>query len=147
MPAMTNTARIIAAGLCAAMFAAGTGCSSGPNAPSPAADGARTTTSSPAAASGPFTLGEGLEHDVCGIGVAVKFIPATASSGKADFAVVYGGPVNKVEDKVQNHVGTDPLPDNAAHAIVGATITVYGKQFTVNAVDTAEPSVRLQPQC
>lgn len=96
---------------------------------------------------GPFRLGEGLEHDVCGIGVSVKFIPATSTSSKAEFAVVYGGPINKVPDKVQNHTGDEPLPDNAAHAVAGTTITVYGKKFAVDTVDTATSTVQLRALC
>jgi hypothetical protein len=147
MHVMTNGMRVTAAGLCAALLGVSSGCATSSNASGAASNGAPSPASSSAAASAPFTLAEGLEHDVCGIGIVVKFIPATASSSKADFAVVYGGPVNKVEDKVQDHIGTDPLPDNAAHAVAGSTITVYGKQFTVNAVDTAGTSVQLQPQC
>jgi hypothetical protein len=113
----------------------------------PSASGAPSATAGITAAGTAFSLGEGLEHDVCGIGIVVKFIPATASSSKADFAVVYGGPINKVENKVQNHIGTDPLPDKAAHAVAGATIAVYGKQFTVNTVDVVDSSVQLQPDC
>jgi hypothetical protein len=103
--------------------------------------------SSAGPAGGPFRLGEGLEHDVCGIGISVKFIPATNASSKFDYAVVYGGPINKVPDKVQNHTGSDPLPDNAAHAVAGTTITVYGKKFTVDAVDNATSSVQLRALC
>jgi hypothetical protein len=109
--------------------------------------GPSAATSSKGQTGGPFRLGEGLEHDVCGIGVSVKFIPATNSSTKFDFAVVYGGPINNLPDKVQNHTGADPLPDNAAHAVAGTTITVYGKKFAVDTVDTATSSVQLRALC
>jgi hypothetical protein len=133
-------ALIIAAAL-AAGFLGGCGKSSDTSGgPGPA-----TTTAGQA--SGPFRLEEGLEHDVCGIGISVKFIPATNSSSKAEYAVVYGGPINKVPDKVQNHTGDDPLPDNAAHAVEGTTITVYGKKFTVDGVDAKTSSVQLRALC
>jgi hypothetical protein len=96
---------------------------------------------------GGFTLAEGTEHDVCGIGVVVKFIPSSASAAKADEAVLMGGPVNAVPDKVQNHTGADPLPDNAAKADAGAVVTVAGKRFRVNAVDVSGGHVQLEPLC
>jgi hypothetical protein len=94
-----------------------------------------------------FTLTEGTEHDACGIGVVVKFIPSSASAAKADEAVLMGGPVNNVPDKVQDHTGADPLPDNAAKATAGAVVTVAGKRFRINAVDVSGGHVQLEPLC
>jgi hypothetical protein len=96
---------------------------------------------------GGFTLDEGMEHDACGIGVVLKFIPSGAGSSKADEAVLMGGPVDNVPDKVQDHTGADPLPDNAAKATVGAVVTVTGKRFRVNAVDADGGRVQLEPMC
>jgi hypothetical protein len=129
------------AGVVVALVTLGmSGCGNGTPTASPAGSSSAQTGSH-------FKLEEGFEHDVCGIGVAVKFIPATASSSKADFAVVYGGPINKVPDKVQDHTGADPLPDNAAHAVPDTTITVYGKQFKVDSVDVADSATELTALC
>jgi len=95
----------------------------------------------------PFTLEEGFEHDVCGIGVSVKFIPETATSTTFGEAVLQGGPISNVPDNVQNHTGDQPLPANAAKLTAGATVTVVGKQFTVDAIDTKNTNVRLEPLC
>jgi hypothetical protein len=95
----------------------------------------------------PFTLEEGFEHDVCGIGVTVKFIPATATSSSADEPVLQGGPISNVQDNVQDHTGDQPLPANAAKLTNGATVTVDGKQFKVVSIDTANTKVGLVPLC
>lgn len=95
----------------------------------------------------PFTLEEGFEHDVCGIGVTVKFIPATGTSSTADEPVLQGGPISNVQDNVQDHTGDQPLPANAAKLTTGTTVTVFGKQFKVDAIDTKNTNVRLEPLC
>ena len=95
----------------------------------------------------PFTLEEGFEHDVCGIGVSVKFIPETATSTTFGEAVLQGGPISNVPDNVQNHTGDQPLPANAAKLTTGATVPVYGKQFKVDAIDVANTKVGLVPLC
>jgi hypothetical protein len=94
-----------------------------------------------------FVLEEGFEHDVCGIGISVKFIPATSTSSSADEAVLYGGPISNVPDKIQDHTGDQPLPDNAAKLDTGKTVTVVGKQFTVGSIDTANTKVGLTALC
>ena len=94
-----------------------------------------------------FVLEEGFEHDVCGIGISVKFIPPTSTSSSADEAVLYGGPINNVPDKIQDHTGDQPLPDNAAKLDDGTTVTVVGKQFTVNSIDVANTKVGLTAHC
>ena len=104
-----------------------------------------TATSTPNAQ--PFTLEPGFEHDVCGIGISVKFIPATATSATADEPVLMGGPISNIQDDVQDHTGDQPLPANAANAVAGSTATVYGKQFKVDNVDVAVTTVRLDPIC
>jgi len=95
----------------------------------------------------PFTLEEGFEHDVCGVGVTVKFIPATATASTADEPVLQGGPISNVQDNVQDHTGDQPLPANAAKLTNGATVTVDGKQFKVVSIDTANTKVGLVPLC
>ncbi len=87
-----------------------------------------------------FTLGAGTEHDVCGIGLLVTFV----HSGTTDEAVLLGGPVGKVPGLAAS---ADPLPANAAVATPGTIATVVGKQFRVNAVDTAGGRVQLEPLC
>ncbi len=95
----------------------------------------------------PFTLEEGFEHDVCGIGVSVKFIPATATSSTADEPVLQGGPISNVPDNLQDHTGDRPLPANAAKLTTGATVTVVGKAFKVDAISVKSTNVRLEPLC
>jgi hypothetical protein len=109
-----------------------------------------TTTAAPSpttTGAAKFTLEEGFEHDVCGIGISVKFIPATDTSSTADEAVLYGGPINNVPDKIQDHTGATPLPDNAAKLTVGGTVTVVGKQFSVDAIDVDNTRVGLEAHC
>lgn len=127
-------------------------CGSGGGTPTAAATTGAAATSPAGPVAGPgagggFTLEEGTEHDVCGIGVIVKFIPSSASASRADEAVIIGGPVNNVADPVQNHTGDQPLPANAAKATPGTTVTVAGKRFLVNAVDVAGTRVQLEPHC
>jgi hypothetical protein len=57
-----------------------------------------------------FTLAEGVEHDVCGIGVEVRFIPATAASNATDFAVVYAGPIGNIDVSGQIASGDQRCP-------------------------------------
>jgi hypothetical protein len=114
-----------------------------PNAPV-SGTAAPPTTDAAAAA---FILEEGFEHDVCGVGISVKFIPATSTSSSFDEAVLYGGPINNVPDKIQDHTGDQPLPDNAAKLVQGKTVTVVGHQFTVDSIDTANSKVGLTAHC
>ncbi len=90
-----------------------------------------------------FTLSQGTEHDVCGIGLIVTFV----RSANTEEAVLLGGPVGKVPALGQGGTGEDPLPANAAVATTGTVATVVGKQFRVNAVDTAGGRVQLEPLC
>lgn len=105
----------------------------------------------PVSVQGPFRLGEGMERDACGIGVRVKFLPVIVTPGPTTpvfaFAVVYGGPVGAVPDKLNGQSATQPLPDNAAHAVPGVTITVFGKHFDVDNVDAGTATVELRPEC
>jgi hypothetical protein len=82
-------------------------------------------------------------HDTPAISTATRYrdvglCPPGRGSAKADEAVLLGGPVGKVPDLVQDHTGADPLPANAAAATTGTIATVAGKQFRINAVDTAD---------
>jgi hypothetical protein len=99
------------------------------------------------ALSAPFTLEDGFEHDVCGIGLIVRFIPPTSTSSTASEAVLEWGPVSNVQDNVQDHTGDQPLPANGAQLVAGQTATLDGKSFRVLGVDTAGSSVQLQPLC
>jgi hypothetical protein len=94
-----------------------------------------------------FVLEEGFEHDVCGIGITVKFIPATSTSSTFGEAVLQWGPVSNVVDNVQNHTGDQPLPANAAQLSVGATVNLSGHGFKVDAIDIAKTKVTLEPAC
>jgi hypothetical protein len=124
-----------------------TGGSSPQSAPGSAAAASTGAGGSTTAVGGGFTLDEGMEHDVCGIGISVKFIPSNASASKADEAVLMGGPVSNIQDLVQNHTGDQPLPANAAQATAGSTVAVVGKRFKVNAIDVAHTRVQLEPLC
>jgi hypothetical protein len=121
-------------------------CGSTTTATSGAGSSANSPGSSPTALA-PFTLADGFEHDVCGIGLIVKFIPPTATSSSASEAVLVGGPVSNVQDTVQDHTGDQPLPSNAAELIVGKTVSVNGKSFRVLGIDVTGTSVQLQPVC
>jgi hypothetical protein len=94
-----------------------------------------------------FTLAAGVEHDVCGIGIIVRFIPSNASASTADEAVLEGGPVSNVQDLVQNHTGDQPLPSNAAEAKEGAIVTVVGRRFKVDVIDVPNSRVQLEALC
>ncbi len=152
---MRRTGVLISIALAAALGAA---CSSSNKSsstpPTSAATNGATTTSIETSQTGvtlpdaqPFTLEEGFEHDVCGIGISVKFIPPTATSASATEAVLQGGQISNVIDNVQDHTGDQPLPANAAKAVAGTTVTVYGKQFKVDDVDVKNSKVTLTPVC
>ncbi|MGI5175170.1 hypothetical protein ACQEVZ_02415 [Dactylosporangium sp. CA-152071] len=99
------------------------------------------------AGAAPFVLDIGIEHDVCGIGVAVVFIPRTATSGRADVEpLVYGGPISHMQAPY-SLVGTDPMPSNAAKAVPGTELTVEGKKLRIVGVDTQREQVTLEPRC
>jgi hypothetical protein len=121
-----------------------TGCRTTPN-PSPPAP--TTSTTPQPGPTNVFTLTEGLEHDVCGIGLVLKFIPATASSSTADYAVVMYGPIGNVPDLVQDHTGDRPLPANATHPQQGVVISLGGSRFGVNRIDTSTNQVVLTALC
>ena len=140
-----STVMCLAAVIALAACGGGSGtASTGTTGSAPSQTGAATSST---VASKAFTLEEGFEHDVCGIGVIVKFIAPTASSSKADEAVLIGGPVSNVQDTVQNHTGDQPLPANAAQLTAGGSVMVYGKSFKVDAVDTANSKVDLEARC
>ena len=134
-------------GLAAALAACGSSSSKTTTATATGVGSAAAVTTTVATSKASFTLEEGFEHDVCGIGVIVKFIPPSASASKADEAVLVGGPVSNVRDTVQNQTGDQPLPANAAQLTAGATVTVVGKKFKVDALNTAKPSVDLEALC
>jgi len=114
-----------------------------------APDSPTTAGPSPTAGAGPtlpggtsFTLAEGVERDVCGIGLTVKFIPPSATTGQDDQAFLVGGPVSAVGPSPDQ-----PAPANVAPAIPGAMATVLGKRFKVDAVDTANHRVTMEALC
>jgi hypothetical protein len=82
-------------------------------------------------APGVFVLREGIEQDACGIGLVLKFVPATAGDDKANYALVFGGPVGAVPADITNLTGDGHWPDNAAHPQQGTTFRVAGRQFGV----------------
>lgn len=94
-----------------------------------------------------FTMDDASEHDVCGIGLILKFIPATASSSTADEAVLQFGPVSHVADNVQNHTGDMPLPANAAQLLAGKTVTLGGHSFKVDSIDVQNSKATLEATC
>jgi hypothetical protein len=94
-----------------------------------------------------FRLDAGVEHDVCGIGVVLVFIPADALSAKLDYPVLVGGPVGHVDAALGDRTGLDPLPDNAAHLTHGVVVRVDGNRFGVNDIDVAARSALLTPLC
>jgi hypothetical protein len=94
-----------------------------------------------------FTLDEGVEHDVCGIGIVLKFIPPSESAGAADEAVLVGGPLSGVPGVLGGQTGDVPLPGTVAPARAGLTVTVFGKRFSVLVVDAAHTRVRLKALC
>lgn len=110
-------------------------------------NGAAVTPTPSHAAQPPFTLEDGFEHDVCGIGLIVRFIPSSSTATSADEAVLEGGPVSHVQDNVQDHTGDQPLPSNAAKLDVDTTVTVVGKSFHVTGIDLANSKIQLQPLC
>lgn len=121
-------------GLAVPLVLTGCGTSAPTPAPTPTATGAAVDANG---SGGGFTLFEGGgEHDACGIGVVVTFV-----SGNG---ILLGGPVGHVPAEVTN---ADALPANAAKAVAGDTVTVAGKRFRVNAVDTTGNRVQLEPLC
>lgn len=122
-------------------LAAGTlaACTSSPPRPEPAP----TNSMAP----GVFVLREGVEHDACGIGLVLKFVPATAGAKTADYALVFGGPVGAVPADVANLTGDGHWPGNAAHPRQGTTFRVAGKEFGVAQARSGNRWVTLQGAC
>jgi hypothetical protein len=78
----------------------------------------------------------------------VVFIARTASSGRDDVEpVMYGGPVNRMDDTVSDLIGTDPMPSNAAKAVPGTDISILDKKFRVVSVDQSKQQVTVTPLC
>jgi hypothetical protein len=99
--------------------------------------------SAPAGA-GVIVLREGVEHDVCGIGVAVKFIPPSAfndgpTAGATYEAVLVGGPVGQAADQ--------PTPAGVAPARPGLTVTVAGRRFLIRSVNATGRWVEVEALC
>lgn len=132
-----------AAGTAGMLAGCGSTVSTSP-ATSPASTTAPPSANSTAAS---FTMEEGFEHDVCGIGLIMKFIPPTQSSSATTEAVVIAGPVSNVQDTVQDHTGDQALPSNAEQATAGSSITLLGKTFSVDSVDATAGKVGLTPHC
>jgi len=126
-----------------------TGCAADPATPADTPpDGAATTTTAAATDNEPFVMDIGMEYDRCGIGIAVVFIPKTATSGLDDVEpVIYGGQISQMQDTVSTLIGTDPIPDNAAKAVPGTDITILDRTFRVVSVDVGEEQVTVQAMC
>jgi hypothetical protein len=117
------------------------GCGTQAPAPAPTSGTSGGAVTAPDAGGG-FTIYEGGgEHDACGIGILVRFVPGAAGAGDA---ILLGGPAGHVPDQVPS---AGPLPDNAARAVAGDPVTVAGKRFLVNAIDPAGRRVQLEPRC
>jgi hypothetical protein len=96
---------------------------------------------------GGFVLTEGVERDVCGIGLVVRFIPPSARGTSQDQAFLVGGPVSDVHAVVPDPTGDQPLPSNIVPARAGTIVTLLGKRFKVDAVDVANRRVSLEALC
>lgn len=133
------TRRGIRVAAVAVLVAALSACASKTGTPSPA--------SSISYSSGAFHLDAGVEHDVCGIGVVLTFIPASPVSPKLDYAVLVGGPVGHVDAGFGDKTANDPLPADAVHLSHGVVVTVVGQRFGVNDIDVAGKSAVLTALC
>jgi hypothetical protein len=109
--------------------------------------GGQPTTGAPAtskpAAGAMFTLAAGREHDVCGIGVMVTFVPPAGQQYQGYQAFIVGGAVGHVGGSG----GDNPMPGNVAPANPGMTVTVAGVRFRVHSVDTAASTATLEAMC
>jgi hypothetical protein len=90
---------------------------------------------------------EGVEKDVCGIGLRVTFIPPNAATHTQGQAFLVGGPIGNVHGVQPDPTADQPLPSNVAPARDGTTVTVSGKRFTVVSVDVAHARVRIEALC
>lgn len=97
-------------------------------------------------APGLFVLQDGVEHDACGIGLVLKFIPPTAHAA-ADYALVFGGPVGNVGADTGNLTADGDWPDNTAHPQHGTTFQVAGRRFGVAEYDRGSSWMVLEPLC
>jgi hypothetical protein len=93
-------------------------------------------------AGGAFTLTDGVERDVCGIGLRVKFVPPSSTTGQDNQAFLVGGPVGGADPSADQ-----PAPANVAPARTGAIATVVGKRFKVDLVDLPNRRVTLEALC
>ena len=91
-----------------------------------------------------FVLTDGVERDVCGIGLLVTFVPPSTATGDQTQAFLVGGPVGAVHASPSQD---RPLPANVAPARIGTTVTVLGRRFTVSAVDRARRRVTVEAEC
>jgi hypothetical protein len=87
-----------------------------------------------------FVLAEGVEHDVCGIALRVRFVPPSATGNSGDQAFLVGAPIPPP-------TGDQPLPSTVAPARSGTTALVLGRRFVVIAVDIANTRVTLKALC
>jgi len=88
-----------------------------------------------------------VEHDVCGIGLVLRFIPRDANAGTADYPLVFGGPIGKVPADAGNLTADGQWPDNAASPKQGTTFQVAGKRFGVAEFDRGSSWMTLQSLC
>jgi hypothetical protein len=149
VPVMIGLAATVAVGLAACAHGQGSGPSPGDTSASmPGVDasaGPPVTAGSTGGASatspagtGPFVLAEGEQRQVCGITLAVKFIPPSATGGSQDQAFLVGGATS---------TGDQPAPSTLAPARPGGTATVLDRTFRVIAVDVVNARVTLEAVC
>lgn len=144
------TALVAVLAACGTMTPEGAGGTGSPTPSGPGPSG--TPTASPTTAvpptskpvpGGQFTLVPGKEHDVCGIGVMVTFVPPAGQQNTGYQAFLVGGPVGQVRASG----GDNPMPGNAKPANPGSTVTVAGVNFRVHAVDASALTVTLEALC
>ncbi len=91
-----------------------------------------------------YVLTEGVEHDVCGIGLTVAFLPPGAATGDQVQAFLVGGPVGAVRASPSGDI---PNPAAIAPARAGTTVTVLGRRLAVGTVDPVRRRVTVEAVC
>jgi hypothetical protein len=109
----------------------------GPTSPAPPSSPGPSPAATPQGTTTAFVLAEGKELNLCGIRVTVRFIPPSVNGTSTDQAFLV------VADKS----GDQPVPANVAPARAGATVTVAGRRFRIDAVDLVNRRVSGQALC
>jgi hypothetical protein len=94
-----------------------------------------------------FTLMAGSQHNVCGIGLRVAFIPPSGGTGQGYQAFLVAGPTSGFPDTTPTSTGDTPPVGTVAPARVGTVATVLGKRFRVISVDVLHRRVVLEALC